>query len=99
TCTEVGPTVGPPERAVTKSLGEIDVHVDVSQFFDPAAERQRLTKEVGQLRGLQKSIEAKLANENFVTRAPAEVVQQQRDKLNEIAAQLESAAAALAKLP
>jgi valyl-tRNA synthetase len=99
TCTALGPTIASPERTVSKSLGDIEVHVDVSQFFDPAAERTRLTKEVGQLQGLQKSIEAKLANENFVTRAPAEVVQQQRDKLTEIAAQLESAAAALAKLP
>jgi valyl-tRNA synthetase len=99
TCTALGPTIAPPERTVSKPLGDIEVHVDVSQFFDPAAERVRLTKEVGQLQGLQKSIEAKLANENFVTRAPADVVQQQRDKLTEIAAQLESAAAALAKLP
>ncbi len=98
TCTALGEGATPPERAVSKSLGEIDVHVDVSAFFDVDAERARLTKEIGQLGGLQKSIEAKLANQNFVIRAPAEVVQQQRDKLQETRGQIAAAEAALAKL-
>jgi valyl-tRNA synthetase len=98
TCTAIGSNVTPPERAVSKSLGEIDVHVDVSAFFDPAAEKARLTKEIAQLRNFAESTEKKLANENFVSRAPADVVQQQRDKLVEVRGQLESAQAALAKL-
>jgi valyl-tRNA synthetase len=74
------------------------VHVDVSRFIDVEAEKARLAKQMDQLRGHAKSIEGKLANENFVSRAPAEVVQQQRDKLVEIHGQIESIEAALAKL-
>jgi valyl-tRNA synthetase len=98
TCTALGESVTPPERAVSKSLGEIDVHVDVSAFFDVDAERTRLAKEIGQLGGLLKSIEAKLSNDAFVSRAPADVVQQQRDKLVETRGQKAAAEAALAKL-
>jgi valyl-tRNA synthetase len=98
TCMELGPKTAPPERAVSKSLGEIDVHVDVSAFFDVDAEKARLTKEIANLRGHADSLEKKLANENFVSRAPADVVQQQRDKLVEVRGQAEAAEAALAKL-
>jgi valyl-tRNA synthetase len=99
TCTALGPDAAPPERAVTKAAsGEIDVHVDVSAFFDVGAEKTRLAKELAQLRGREESTAKKLANDNFVSRAPAEVVQQQRDALLDIRRQIESAAAALAKL-
>jgi valyl-tRNA synthetase len=98
TCTALGPDTAPPERAVSKSEGDIDVHVDVSAFFDVDAERARLTKEIAQRRGHAESLEKKLSNENFVSRAPAEVVQQQRDALAEVRRQIESASAALAKL-
>jgi valyl-tRNA synthetase len=98
TCTELGPNAAPPERAVSKPLGDAAVHVDVSAFFDPGAERARLEKELAQLRGFAESIEKKLANENFVTRAAAAVVQQQRDKLVEVRGQASAAEAALAKL-
>ena len=98
TCTAVGPQVTPPERTVGKSLGEIDVHVDVSAFFDADAERARLAKEIAQFRGFADAIEKKLANENFVSRAPAEVVEQQRAKLAEVRGQTAAAEAALQSL-
>ena len=43
-------------------------------------------------------LEKKLANANFTQRAPAEVVQQQRDKLAEAQGQLASVETALGKL-
>jgi valyl-tRNA synthetase len=98
TCTALGPQAAAPERTVSKSLGEIDVHVDVSAFFDVDAEKSRLTKEILNLRGHAEALEKKLSNESFVTRAPADVVQQQRDKRDEVRSQLAAAEAALAKL-
>jgi valyl-tRNA synthetase len=102
TCTAWGPDATAPEVAassqITSTRGPVEVHVDVSRFIDVEAEKARLAKQMDQLRGHAKSIEGKLANENFVSRAPAEVVQQQRDKLVEIHGQIESIEAALAKL-
>jgi valyl-tRNA synthetase len=98
TCTELGSKVVPPERVVSKPLGEIEIHVDVSAFFDPEAEKSRLSKEILNLRNHAESLEKKLANESFVSRAPAEVVKQQRDLLAERRGQLTAAEAALAKL-
>jgi valyl-tRNA synthetase len=102
TSTGWGPKVTPPEAPATSQVsgarGPIEVHLDVSRFIDVDAEKARLTKQLEQLRGFVKSIDAKLANEAFVSRAPAEVVQQQRHTREEKVAQIASTEAALAKL-
>ena len=82
----------------SKPLEGMEVHVDISAFFDAAAERARLEKEREQLAKFVNSLDAKLSNENFVSRAPANVVEEQRDKLSEVREQLQSIEAALEKL-
>jgi valyl-tRNA synthetase len=78
--------------------GPIEVHVDLSRFIDVAAERKRLEKERENLSKQIGGIDGKLANKNFVDRAPAGVVQQQREKLAELQSQLQSVQVALGKL-
>ncbi len=97
-----GPKAVAPETAassqVTGARGPIEVHLDVSRFIDVDAEKKRLAKQIEQWEGFVKSMEAKLSNDNFVSRAPADVVQQQREKLVETRGLIESAQAALKKL-
>jgi valyl-tRNA synthetase len=57
------------------------VQVLRSEAFDPAAAEQRLAARRDQLRGEIERGEKKLANERFVERAPAEVVAEEREKL------------------
>jgi valyl-tRNA synthetase len=102
TGTAWGPNATAPDVAASVTLsgqsGPLEVHVDVSHFIDVGAERKRLHKELENLAKFIQSIDAKLANAAFVDKAPADVVQQQRDKRAELAAQLESVEAALKKL-
>jgi valyl-tRNA synthetase len=93
-----GADATPPERVASKPLEGMEVHVDISAFFDVTAERTRLEKERDNLAKFVDSLNAKLSNENFVSRAPANVVDEQRSKLTEVREQLESVEAALAKL-
>jgi len=52
------------------------------------AEKLRLAKQAETLGKGIEGIQRKLANENFVTRAPAEVVQRERDRLADLQAEL-----------
>jgi valyl-tRNA synthetase len=97
-----GPDVTPPDIRASRSLvgqhGPMEVHVDLSRFFDAGAERNRLEKERENICKQASSIENKFSNKNFVDKAPAEVVDAQRAKLAELREQLASVEAALKKL-
>jgi valyl-tRNA synthetase len=56
--------------------------------IDPDAERRKLEKQKDEIEKAKKAVEAKLNNENFVTRAKPQVVAQARDKLAELTEQL-----------
>jgi valyl-tRNA synthetase len=64
---------------VVVGAARLALHVEV----DVAAETQRLTKEAERLQGEITKAEAKLGNESFVTRAPAAVVAQERQRVAE----------------
>ncbi|MEX2168514.1 MAG: valine--tRNA ligase [Pirellulales bacterium] len=98
TGTAFGPDAAAPDLSASMTLPGMEVHVDVSRFIDVKAEVARLSKERDQLAQFAKLIDGKLANKGFVDNAPAEVVQQQRDKLAEARGQLASVEAALGKI-
>ena len=58
--------------------------------IDIEAERVKFEKQRQQTENAKKAIEAKLANENFITKAKPEVVAQARDKLSQLTEQLET---------
>ncbi|MBL8359508.1 MAG: valine--tRNA ligase [Rubrivivax sp.] len=61
------------------------LHIEI----DIAAETARLDKEIARLSGEIAKAEGKLKNESFVARAPAAVVQQERDRIAEFSRSLD----------
>ncbi len=66
-----------------------EVHVPLEGLVDLERERARLDKQVNELRQLVERSEHRLANEGFVAKAPADVVEQAREKLLDLKEQLE----------
>ena len=58
-----------------------ELFMPLAGLIDIARERERLEREAGRLEGRMRGMRAKLANENFVTRAPEAVVEREREKL------------------
>ena len=72
----------PPESA-TALLGEMKILIPLAGLIDKDAELARLGKEIERLsRDIERS-EGKLANTQYVERAPAEVVAKERERLAE----------------
>ena len=91
--------------AAPASQGMVEVVTHAARVFMPLAELvdvhqelERIAKEKAKAEGHLRGIEAKLSNEAFTSKAPAHIVQNQREqaeKLRSLIAQLEQSAAAM----
>jgi len=66
-----------------------ELFIPLVGFIDVEKERDRIQKEIQRLDGFRKSVLAKLANENFVSRAPEEVVLNEKNKARDASETLE----------
>ena len=69
--------------SATTLVGEMQVLVPMAGLIDKDAELARLDKEIQRLSGEVQRVGGKLANEGFVAKAPAEVLDKERAKLAE----------------
>jgi valyl-tRNA synthetase len=74
------------------------MEIYVPGLIDPAKEKARLEARKAKLAEDLRKTEAKLGNEGFVARAPADVVEKEKAKLAELRAQIESLQAGLEAL-
>ncbi|HEX2295542.1 MAG TPA: valine--tRNA ligase [Actinomycetota bacterium] len=82
---DLGPAGSGP-RTITP--GGIEAAMRLGGVADPAAERERLERKRDDLQREVERAEGKLANESFVAKAPAAVVDKERAKLDEARAAL-----------
>ncbi|MDX9740125.1 MAG: valine--tRNA ligase [Gammaproteobacteria bacterium] len=86
-----------PESA-TALLGEMKLLIPLAGLIDKDAELARLGKELARLAGDIERSETRLANQNYVERAPAHVVEKERERLTEIRASHRTLEEQLAKI-
>ena len=84
----------PPSGAVQIVLDEATLALPLAGIIDVDAEQKRLKREIDKIGSEIRQLDAKLANEKFVSRAPEHVVEEQRERKVEaeaVAAKLEQA--------
>jgi len=74
------------------------IYVPLEGLIDLDKERKRISKEIERTEGFLKSVERKLANDKFVSNAPDDVVQRERDKQSDAEDSLEKLRELLADL-
>jgi len=75
---------GEAPAAATALVGKMEILIPLEGLIDKDAEIARLNKEMSKLDKVIKQSSGKLANENYVAKAPAEVVAKEREKLEEM---------------
>ena len=70
-----------PAQAVTAVVHGIEIYLPLKGLVDIDKEIARLEKELAKMESEIKRIEGKLANEGFVAKAPAEVIEKEKEKM------------------
>ena len=79
----IDPTATRPRNSALAVVGETELYVELEGIVDLAAERQRLEKEIRRAAETIEFLRGKLARPEFLERAPAEIVDKERERLGE----------------
>ena len=85
-------------EAATALVGNMKVLIPLEGLIDRDAEVQRLGREIEKLKKDQARMQGKLSNPNFVERAPAAVVDKERERLDQLQASLATLETQLARI-
>ena len=88
----------PSESVASAVLAEAQVILPMAGLFDAGAERAKLDKDRAQAEADVQRLQSQLANEKFVSSAPAAVVEQARERLEAAKSRLAGVASRLAEL-
>ena len=79
----VSTDAGAPAGSVQTVAGDATLALPIADVVDLAAERARLERELKKISDEIGKLDAKLANEKFIARAPEHVVEEQRERRSE----------------
>ncbi len=74
-------TAATPDKAMSSIVTGAEIYLPLAGFIDVEQESARLEKELSLLHDEVRRIENKLANDGFISKAPAHVIQEERMKL------------------
>lgn len=86
------------EGALSFRVNSNEYFVPISGAIDVKEEIKKLTDELNYTKGFLKSVQSKLSNERFVNNAPAQVIENERNKEADALAKIETLKASLASL-
>ena len=93
-----GPDKAKPEQSATVVIGKNELYIPLGGLIDLDVEKVRLQKRADEINGHLMEISKKLSNEKFISRAPQSVVAREKEKQEEMSAELEKVNANLEML-
>jgi len=85
----IGSDLKKPAHSATAVVNDLEIFIPLDDLIDIDLERARLEKRHNELKVLFTGIKAKLNNENFIDRAPKEVIDREKEKLFDISNEIE----------
>ncbi|MFC5652078.1 valine--tRNA ligase [Paenibacillus solisilvae] len=95
---EIGLTVAVPEKSMSAVVSGAELYLPLAGLLNIDQEIARLEKEITSLNGEVERIEKKLANQGFVAKAPAKVIDEERAKMADYADKRDKVQARIAEL-
>ncbi|NOX38184.1 MAG: valine--tRNA ligase [Calditrichaeota bacterium] len=86
------------KSTATVVVENVELFLPLEGLIDLDKERQRLEKEIGRLEQQVMGLQKKLSNEDFLQKAPAQVVQQEKEKMKNLSEKLTKLRANLKRL-
>jgi len=83
------PEASASDNALVLVLKEAEVVIPMASMFDLEAEKKRIQNEIGQVQAEVARLETRLKDHAFLTKAPAAVIEKERQKLHTLTDKLE----------
>ena len=81
---EIGEALQKPEGSAATGLVSLEIYMPLKGVIDIEAEKERLGKGIEKLAGDSAKIEARLKDERFISKAPPDVVERERERFREM---------------
>ncbi len=85
---EVGESIEKPGQSATAVVHDLEIFIPLSGLIDIKKERKRLRSQIEDMKGRLNAVNGKLNNENFVNRAPGNVVNHEKEKFKKYSSAL-----------
>lgn len=95
---QTGENLQKPAQSAAAVVGELELFIPLGGLIDMDLERTRIKKEIARFEGQVAGLSKKLSNSNFTGRAPAEVVEKEKQKLTDFQLKLDKLKDNLASL-
>ena len=80
---QLGKHVTRPKESAVANIGRVETYVVLSGLVDVAVERQRIEAALEEVEKLMRGLEGRLKNEEFLKKAPKDIVDKEKKKAEE----------------
>ncbi len=94
----LGASIEKPGQSATAVVGGMEIYILLGGLVDLDQEKERMGKRINEINRLITGINGKLSNDNFVKRAPEQVVEKERSNLKKLTEEFDKVTANLEML-